>query len=207
MDAVGSWEVILNLATPHRTHLVPVRLDPLPSGLAQAVVAVRVPKAVPRQRRLLRLFEKDVPRRALAGWREAKGWRDGRWWVAGPWPYPGAVLASILRILSTNPTLLHQRWQERHVILVDPRTGQELPLPPEKTTPLEPDLGDEEADTHPLEVRVEEGPVFPEPSPRARAIIQSARGAENLSDADRATMEGFAEYLLQKAEKKKRPPA
>lgn len=216
MSEAPSWVVTLDLGSKHYPHLVQVPVEPLPSGLAQAVIAVRVPKAVPRQRRFLRLFEKESPRRGSAGWREAKGYRDGRWWIAGPFPYTGETIARILRVLSPHPEMLTRHWQARKVFLVDPRTDQELPMPPTDPTPQAPTFESDEDETsdteeapeppadagrnpeaRPADLPYVEGGPPPAPSPRAKAIVDHMKGAEHLSAHDRAEVEGFAEWLLQ----------
>lgn len=214
MSEAPSWVVTLDLGSKHYPHLVQVPVEPLPSGLAQAVIAVRVPKAVPRQRRFLRLFEKESPRRGSAGWREAKGYRDGRWWIAGPFPYTGETIARILRVLSPHPEMLTRHWQARKVFLVDPRTDQELPMPPTDPTPQAPTFESDEDETsdseeapesppapdpeaRPADLPYVEGGPPPTPSARAKNIVAQMKGAERLSAHDRAEVEGFAEWLLQ----------
>lgn len=214
MSEAPSWVVTLDLGSKHYPHLAQVPVEPLPSGLAQAVIAVRVPKAVPRQRRFLRLFEKEPPRRGSAGWREAKGYRDGRWWIAGPFPYTGETIARILRVLSPHPAMLTRHWQARKVFLVDPRTDQELPMPPTDPTPQAPTFESDEDETsdseeapesppapdpeaRPADLPYVEGGPPPTPSARAKSIVAQMKGAERLSTPDRAEVEGFAEWLLQ----------
>jgi len=143
-----SWEVRINLGSRSRPRSEIVPVEPLPSGLASVLVAVRPSKALSVRRRLERLFQRrsgrdadgrpawmPVASRRPIAWRPLAGPRGAEWWVCGPLSWGGPQYSDVIETITRRDGWRAARLlTRRQIIIVDTRTGAEVgvtapPLP------------------------------------------------------------------------------